>query len=604
MTGSDFEELQRFIAQVQIESPTHEALPPAYDAAVSPGEPSPSYPVDHKQPIPYNEEEEGQSSSSSPSSSRPKRGKVGVFFRSISSKFAAPVEPLVTPLCRAAEAGDTHNLTGLLRQGANPNGLNDEGYTPLTSVIHSSSNPDVPATVRLLLDGGADPSARDGVWSLPALWHASRAGRADVASLLLDAGADPRARNTYGAPYFADAAEKDPPALLELLLRRGADPDTANLTGRKVIVPAVEHNDVKRTRILLDAGATVTATNTTGHSILSIAITNRNLEMVTYLISRGAEPTGRNGFGEALVSLAIAPDAIDIARLLLARGADPNSKSLTGQPCLVTALQQDLPDFTALLLKHGADANAKDITGRPALSMAISQKRYAHATLLLEHGADPTVPGNRSGSAHLITTHLKNKSPDQASFLRLMLRQGAKPDVMPSSWDGHGGATNTPLGYCVSESLPELVAILVVAGADPHRAGQSGTVPFSDPLGKNTPFRLAAAQGRAECLRAMLEGGAVSRLRGKTGVDPDEVLLQAAAAAGENREIVDMLLDEGVERPAWAVAFAEREGSEALRDALGKRASKLGVDGGWFEARQRSTIVGGEAAPPPYEGGL
>ena len=51
--------------------------------------------------------------------------------------------------------------------------------------------------VKVLLEAGADPNARDGDSETP-LHHAARSGNAEIVRLLLDAGADPDVKNKWG----------------------------------------------------------------------------------------------------------------------------------------------------------------------------------------------------------------------------------------------------------------------------------------------------------------------------------------------------------------------------------------------------------------------
>ena len=60
-----------------------------------------------------------------------------------------------TALHIAAIVGDAEILELLLSRGANPNTLNNRGESPLLSAIGAPRN--APATIKLLLDAGADP---------------------------------------------------------------------------------------------------------------------------------------------------------------------------------------------------------------------------------------------------------------------------------------------------------------------------------------------------------------------------------------------------------------------------------------------------------------
>ena len=112
-------------------------------------------------------------------------------------------EPGATPFLRAAQSGDLTLLRLLLEHGADPALPTTNGTTPLMvasgigwveGVTYEWSEADTLATVRLLLELGADVNAadRDG---RTALHGAAHKGRNDVVRMLVDHGADLAARD-------------------------------------------------------------------------------------------------------------------------------------------------------------------------------------------------------------------------------------------------------------------------------------------------------------------------------------------------------------------------------------------------------------------------
>ena len=105
-----------------------------------------------------------------------------------------------TPLHYAAADGDTSQVekllrTGLLRKAADPNALDDNGWSPLHFAAQAQSAPVTAA----LLQAGADVSLRDSFGNTP-LFRAVSSFRGDgsVIQLLRSAGADPIAPNHSG----------------------------------------------------------------------------------------------------------------------------------------------------------------------------------------------------------------------------------------------------------------------------------------------------------------------------------------------------------------------------------------------------------------------
>ena len=171
-----------------------------------------------------------------------------------------------------------------LRAGADPNaqsmkdplGLDpDYGETRLGLAARLNSNP---AVVIALLEAGADPNGRDdGGWTP---LH-SAAGNDDnpeeIIAALVERGADPNARGKEldATPLHSAAADNGNPGAIVALLKAGADPN-AQITNEQF---------VEEIPIL-------------GKTPLHLAvIVNDNPEVITALVAGGADPNVRDGAG-------------------------------------------------------------------------------------------------------------------------------------------------------------------------------------------------------------------------------------------------------------------------------------------------------------------
>jgi ankyrin repeat protein len=172
----------------------------------------------------------------------------------------------ITPLMYASLYGDTASVRLLLDTGADPNALNDAGATALLWGVD-----DIEIT-RLLLERGADPNLRSADGRTALLMAAARPGGSDVVSALIERGA-----TVKGQPVLAQAASAGDATLMRLLLDRGAETttlpndlalrsgcaDCATLllqsAGPPVLTRALEvmarFGDSSRMRMLLDRGA-------------------------------------------------------------------------------------------------------------------------------------------------------------------------------------------------------------------------------------------------------------------------------------------------------------------------------------------------------------
>ncbi len=246
-----------------------------------------------------------------------------------------------------------------------------------------------------------------------------------------------------------------------------------------------------------------------------------------------------------------------VARVLLERGADPNDGE-----SIYHAAQFDRRACLELLLAHGADAGGRHahwgntplffllghIEGGPGTAVADRGIRW-----LLEHGADPELT---SGPLEETALHCAARIGRGQPMLALLLEHGADPSRARAD-----GAT--PHGLALRYGNTTTAAALAAAGADPSRgstldrflaachagdasaarailAREPGLIESLDPEalgqlgraagrgdagavrvflelgfapgfggpGADTPLHHAAWNGRPECVRLLLEGGA------------------------------------------------------------------------------------------------
>lgn len=131
-------------------------------------------------------------------------------------------------------AGHARIASLLLERGAKVDALDNTGRTPLLSIVSGSAG-DL-ATLKVLLEHGADPKLLDGPMRIRALDYAAMQGRADVADILIAFGADVNAKdNMYGETplhfainkYRAGGAQE----MVQFLIDRGADVNAKSAEG-------------------------------------------------------------------------------------------------------------------------------------------------------------------------------------------------------------------------------------------------------------------------------------------------------------------------------------------------------------------------------------
>ncbi len=148
---------------------------------------------------------------------------------------AACDSKLTSPLADAASAGDGERVTSLLRDGADPNARNINGFPPLICAAREGRI----EVIQKLIKAGADPNLGGGVNDWKPLMHAIHKNQQKSVETLLDFGANANAAGPHGDSAFMMAAGYGRSDLVRLLLRRGADPRVRSVDGETALGLAV-----------------------------------------------------------------------------------------------------------------------------------------------------------------------------------------------------------------------------------------------------------------------------------------------------------------------------------------------------------------------------
>lgn len=156
-----------------------------------------------------------------------------------------------TPVSLAAERGDLHALSVLLKYGANPNIPDVSGATPLHHAVTARE----PDCIQPLLEAGAHINCCTNWDQTPLHFLAAYQSDPRFLAILLRAGANINARDRDGIAPLAWTAITNRQRITEGLLAHGADAGARDNSGRTALVECIHANSHEVLEVLVRNGA-------------------------------------------------------------------------------------------------------------------------------------------------------------------------------------------------------------------------------------------------------------------------------------------------------------------------------------------------------------
>lgn len=336
-------------------------------------------------------------------------------------------------LMQALHAGDVAKLQQALDDGANPNFALPDGSLPLAWAADSQS----PELVIALLKAGAKPDAKTSIENFSPLVSACQRGAPAIVAALLDAGANVKRTTATGISPLALCAGNSSPEIVARLLELGAPVDAVDETGQSPLMWAAAKGQVENIKPLVEAGADTNRLTKKGFSPLMFALMSSNPEAPLVLINAGSDIAYVAPDGTSMVQMAMYRQQYGVAELLINRGVDLNAYDRNGHRLLHAAVLAKQPQLVSLLLAKGANPNALTGTSKVVWRYEVNFTSRPYVTY-------------------------------------------------PKS----------PLFLAVERGAPEIMNILVAAGADPSFRIDDGTnlvlaAATTDPVTLEQAFRLA-----------------------------------------------------------------------------------------------------------------
>ena len=317
-------------------------------------------------------------------------------------------------------------------------------------------------------------------------------------ALILGAQADSR---------VADAAMIGDLDTVRTLLRSAADVNSAQGDGMTALHWAAVAGDAEMTELLLYAGANVRATTRLGaFTPLFLAAKSGHASIIEPLLDAGANTESAGVGGVTPLMVAASSGEVDAVQLLIDAGADVNAAETgRGQTPLIFAAAFDRSDVIDLLVENGADINKTSNLVEP-------MERPTR-------GGPPVVQGQRGSRA------------GQSG------QRGGAPAAARGNRGRRGQTEPTQLAANLNDETPP--------PDEPEKKNDEpelSTEKGGNPKGRLTPLMYAARDGKANAVRALIEGGA--NLDAVNGDDSTALLL---ASINGNFDIAKLLVEAGAD---------------------------------------------------------
>lgn len=289
------------------------------------------------------------------------------------------------------------------------------------------------------------------------------------------------------------------------------------------IIEAAAVGDILTIKARIQEGCNVNQTDEQGYSALHIAAANNAAKALELLLKSGADSKLKTPDGKTAADLAksrkakrllqaaderrdreieicekaAAGDMNFLSEAIRKKGFNPNILSKENdQSLLMIACQRGNPQMVKALIDAGADVNYVSPARLSVLHTAIYADNAEIITLLLNAGANPMAQAaNMAVPLHDAVWHRRMNS------IRALL-----PAYKNINYSPPGGHNGTPIELAINRNFPNVVQLFIDAGID-----------LNDPKAQNPPLIQAAESGKPEIVQLLLKAGADKKLRNKKG---------------------------------------------------------------------------------------
>ena len=302
---------------------------------------------------------------------------------------------------------------------------------------------------------------------------------------------------------IADAAQLGDRDGVRSLLKQAADVNAAQGDGMTALHWAAIKNDVDLARTLLYAGANVRAMTRMGsYTPLVLAARNGSAAVMEPLIAAGADANTKTANGTTVLMLAAASGNVDAVTLLLDKGADINTtEPVQNLNAAMFAAASNRAPVVALLAKRGAD-----LTATSKVIDLFSLDRQKMGDVLFGNPQPPPPAGGRAGNEPPQAQQGRNFPGGRGLQGKAGIERQFQLNELVYA---HGGMT--PLLLAARQGYAETVGALLDAGVDVNQVSAGD---------KSSALLVATINGQFDLAKALLDRGADPNLAAENGAAP------------------------------------------------------------------------------------
>ena len=332
-----------------------------------------------------------------------------------------------TPMIEAARKNHAEIIRYLLRNGANVEAQNLDGF----NALHIAAYHGQLKSVECLVELGANVEKKDKS-TQTALFMASWQNHANVVKWLLDHDADVDSVTSLGFTPFLVAARNGCIEPMKILVKAQAKIEHRDEDGYTSLAVAVRFGKMAAVKFLIDHNAKINAQDNLGNIALMHAIqetlTDEHVETVQLLLKNGANVNHKNQRGLTPLMKAAKlsnGDAANIMQHLLDRGAVVGARDNEGRTAFMHAFKGGSNRSREFLLDNRVALETKDDLGDTALIIAAGYSNESAVEFLLDRGADIEAR-DKFG----LTPLIKAVKCGYDDTVNLLLDRGAKIDAV------------------------------------------------------------------------------------------------------------------------------------------------------------------------------